>query len=51
MAVKKDGKWGALDQKGKIIAQPNQTMENNVVIDFIGEWHLAEDLNAYYYTK
>ncbi len=51
VAVKKDGKWGALDQKGKIIAQPNQTMENNVVIDFIGEWHLAEDLNAYYYTK
>lgn len=51
VAVKKDGKWGSLNQKGEIVEEPTQTMENNVVIDFIGEWHLAEDLNAYYYTK
>ena len=50
-AVKKDGKWGCLDQKGKIIVKPTYSLENNLVINFIGEWHLAEDINANYYTK
>lgn len=51
VAVKKDGKWGSLDQTGKVIAQPTYTLENNLVIDFIENWHLAEDINANYYTK
>lgn len=50
-AVKKDGKWGALSQTGKIIVEPTYTLENNLVIDFIGTYHLAEDINANYYTK
>ena len=51
VAVKKDGKWGCLDQNGKVIVEPKYKLENNLVVDFIGEWHLAEDLNANYYTK
>ena len=51
VAVKKDGKWGCLDQTGKVIVEPKYTLENNLVIDFIGQYHLAEDINANYYTK
>ena len=51
VAVKKNGKWGSLDQTGKVIVEPTYSLENNLVIDFIGEWHLAEDINANYYTK
>ena len=51
VAVKKDGKWGALDETGKVIVKPELTLDNNSIIDFIGEWHLAEDINAGYYTK
>ena len=50
-AVKKDGKWGALDENGNIVVEPSYQLENNTIIDFIGEWHLAEDANAGYYTK
>ena len=48
--VKKDGKWGAIDQKGKVVVEPKYSLENNTIIKFIGKWHLAEDLNANYYT-
>ena len=27
------------------------TLENNPIVDFIGTWHLAEDINAGFYTK
>lgn len=51
VAVKKDGKWGALDQNGNVVVEPKYEMKNNLYIDFIGTWYLAEDLNANYYTK
>lgn len=51
VAVKKDGKWGAINSKGQTVVEPTYTMDNNVLIDFIGEWHLSEDTNAGYYTK
>lgn len=50
-SVKKDGKWGAIDYKGKTVVEPTYTLENNLIIDFIGTYHIAEDLNANYYTK
>ena len=50
-AVKKDGKWGVIDSKGKEVVKPQYTMENNSLIEFIDEWHLGEDLNLNYYTK
>lgn len=49
--VKKDGKWGALDKTGKVILEPCYTLENNLIVDFIGTYYLAEDINANYYTK
>lgn len=51
VAVKKDGKWGCLDAKGKVVIEPTYTLENVLVIDFISQWHLAGDLNANYYTR
>lgn len=51
VAVKKDGKWGAINSKGATVVEPKYTLENNPIVDFIGTWHLAEDINAGYYTK
>lgn len=48
-AVKQDGKWTYIDSTGKIGTEKYE-LKNNIIIDFIGKWHLAEDLNAYYYT-
>lgn len=50
VAVKKDGKWGALDQYGKEVVAPTYVLQNNKVIDFIGKWHVCADTNANYYT-
>lgn len=49
-AVKKDGKWGAIDAKGNVVIEPTYTLDNQMVIDFIGKWYLGEDVNANYYT-
>lgn len=51
VAVKKDGKWGSLDSKGKVVQKCTYSLDNSTVIDFIGNWHLASDINANYYTK
>lgn len=48
--VKKDGKWMAIDKEGKVVQEKGYTLENNIIIDFIEKWHLAEDINSYYYT-
>ena len=44
-AVKKDGLWGSIDKEGKESIEPKYNLENNLKIDFIGKWHLGEDLN------
>lgn len=50
-AVKKDGLWGSIDKDGKEIIEPKYNLENNLKIDFIGKWHLGEDLNMNYYCE
>ncbi len=50
VAVNKDGLWGSLDKNGNIIVEPKYTLKFNVYENFIGKWHISEDLNAYYYT-
>ena len=50
VAVKKNGLWGSLDKTGAVVQQPSYALENNLIVDFIGKWHISEDLNAYYYT-
>ena len=49
-AVKKDGKWGAIDSKGEVVLEPQNKLELNTLISYIGKWHIAPDLNANYYT-
>lgn len=49
-AVNINGKWGVIDANGKVIIQPVYDLSQNIIIDFIGKWHLAPDLNANYYT-
>lgn len=49
-AVKKDGKWGAIDKTGVVVVNCEYNLQENVIIDFIGKWHLSVDLNSYYYT-
>lgn len=51
VAVKKDGKWGCLDAKGNVVVECTNTLDDVLVVDFIGKWHLATDINANYYTK
>ena len=49
-SVKKDGLWGAVDAKGQVAIAPSYKLENNILVEFIGKWHLGEDLNLYYFT-
>ncbi len=51
VAVKKNGLWGSLDRKGKEVIEPKYELSENVVIDFIGKWHLGQDLNMNYYCE
>lgn len=47
--IKKDGKWGSIDSTGKVIQQPTYDLENHLLVNFIGRWHLGEDINMNYY--
>ena len=48
-AVKKDGLWGAINKNGETVIEPYYNLDENLVIDFIGKWHLGLDLNMNYY--
>lgn len=50
-AVKKDGKWGVLQSNGAVLLEPSVDLENNIYIDFIGTWHLTENIELNTYTK
>lgn len=50
-SVKKDGLWGSINKEGKEIIETKYNLENNLRIDFIGKWHLGEDLNMNYYCE
>lgn len=49
--VKKDGKWGSIDNKGALVQEPTYNLEDYLKIDFIGRWHLGKDLNMNYYNQ
>ncbi len=48
-AVKLNGFWGVIDKGGKLVLQPQVNLDNNIYVDFIREWHLADE--GIYYTK
>ena len=50
-AVKQDGKWGAIDSKGNIVCEIDKNLDEYLVIDFIGKYHLGRDINLNYYTE
>ena len=50
-AIKKDGKWGSIDSKGNVIQDPLYNLDDYLLIDFIGRWHLGQDLNMNYYNQ
>lgn len=49
--IKINGLWGSIDKNGKEVIEPKYNLENNLKIDFIGKWHLGEDLNMNYYCE
>ena len=49
-SVKKDGLWGAINSRGEVAVAPSYNLDNNTLVEFIGNWHLGEDLNLYYFT-
>ena len=49
--VKKNGLWGSIDKDGKIVIEPKYNLENNLQINFIGKWHLGQDINMNYYCE
>ncbi len=49
-SVKQNGLWGAVDSNGQVAISPTYNLDNNILIEFIGKWHLGEDLNLYYFT-
>lgn len=48
-AIKKDGLWGSIDKAGKLIKNPSVNLDNNIYINFIGEWHLND--SGLFYEK
>ncbi len=50
-AVKKDGKWGSINIKGYVIQEPTYNLDEYLLIDFIGRWHLGLDINMNYYNQ
>lgn len=50
-AVKKNGKWGSINQKGSIIQEPTYNLDEYLKIDFIGRWHYGKDMNMNYYNQ
>ena len=51
VAVKKDGLWGSLNKAGQTLVNTKYNLDSNLLIDFIGEYHLGVDVNLMYYTK
>ena len=50
-AVKKDGKWGSIDSKGNVVQEPTYNLDEYLLINFIGRWHLGLDINMNYYNQ
>lgn len=51
VAVKKDEKWGSIDSKGNIVQEPTYNLDEYLLINFIGRWHLGLDININYYNQ
>ena len=50
-AVKTNDLWGAIDSKGNVVVEPKYNLDDYLIIDFIGKWHLGQDINMNYYCE
>ena len=50
-AVKKDGKWGSINCNGQVSCEPKYELDDYLLIDFIGSWHMGKDVNMNYYIQ
>ena len=50
-AVKKDNKWGSVNGKGTVVQEPTYNLDDYLLINFIGRWHLGLDINMNYYNQ
>lgn len=50
-AIKKDGKWGSIDSNGNVIQEPIYNLDDYLLVDFIGKWHLGKDVNMKFYNQ
>ena len=48
-AIKKDGVWGSINKSGIVSKDPSVNLDENIYIDFIGDWHLSN--SGLYYEK
>lgn len=48
--VKKGNTWGSINKDGNLSQEPNVSLEDYLVIDFIGKWHYGKELEMNYYT-
>ncbi len=51
VAIKKDGKWGSVNGNGVVVQEPIYDLDEYLLIDFIGRWHLGLDINMNYYNQ
>jgi len=49
--VKKDGLWGSVDMTGKVVQPPTYNLDDYLLIDFIGVYHLGRDANMMCYEN
>ena len=49
--IKKDGKWGSIDTDGNIVQEPTYDLDDYLLVDFIGRWHLSLDVNINSYDQ
>ena len=49
VAVKKDGKWGVIDQYGNTIVDPKYEFSDISKITVLGKWHSTEGINTAYF--
>ena len=49
--IKKDAKWGSIDTKGNVVQEPTYNLDEYLLINFVGRWHLGLDINMNYYNQ
>lgn len=49
--IKKDGKWGSINSKGIVVQEPTYNLDEYLLVNFVGRWHLGLDINVNCYNQ